>query len=243
MISQVKIIPTKVGSSQVDSLKNALKHLDAKVDSLNKITNENRIGADFFSDVISQDLYMFSTIIIIAGLVSWGFIVKILSMHKKKVEIDNKKRIKDFEQKIEQEFFTLDEDVSYAIFDVRRAMYFSAANLKNEYSSFRYALSCVTALIKIDKEDVESLDTWLTATLEHLELLELGELSIRDEIDFIANELKLISENVSEDLNGTVEEIKKTVFHLAYSNIPPPENLLEGNANVPPSSENPVKKI
>ncbi|RZJ88703.1 MAG: hypothetical protein EOO20_12940 [Chryseobacterium sp.] len=221
---------TPVLATKTDSV---ISHMQYKIDSLSKVVEKTEIAHGFFSDVISQDLYMFSTIIVIAGLVSWGFVAGVLALHKKSVldNVDAKldKKFKEYTEAFEE----LKIDVEESMYDVERAMYFNVETNADQFIPFEYSIEVLRSLIKLDVED-DLIPIWLEASLGHLKKIPDGHSKLYDKFEGIIKILDSIKEVSQEPTHKIIKEIKSLIYLKAHSPSNPPEDILQGHAQTPP---------
>ena len=100
-----------------------INHMQYKIDSLSKIVNETKIGHDFFSDVISTNLYMFATIIGLAALLSWGWLKLNLYLHKKNIDSQVKELVASLRSYVDKDTSLIWKKLNRTHFDVNRLGY------------------------------------------------------------------------------------------------------------------------
>ena len=149
---------TKIPLTKTDSLKQTIHFLEQRIDSLAKHTQINEIGQNFFSDAISRDLYMFSTIVVIAGLVSWGWVE--LRLIKQRSFIKNK--INKTLKAIEVNNVAQQDKVSSILFNVNRAMY-GVSNANNfHFTTLKWAIKALISMIELySVVKVSEVSKWL----------------------------------------------------------------------------------
>lgn len=222
-------------TSHTDTVKYNLFLLQKRVDSLQRVVHEADIRKEFFSDVISQDLYMFSTIVVIAGLVSWTVVGKIMHAHKMTVENNAKKIVEDNLGEYHSKYKDLKSDVEGAIYDVQRALYFNVEKHKDQFLPFEYNLEIISALIKLDSK-AELIEIWIKSARNHIRQIPNGHEKLIKKFEETIETLKEIEGKVQESSLLIIKEIKSAVYIKANTPVQPPEDLLEGVAQAPPSN-------
>lgn len=213
--------------NQLDSLHNTQHYLQMKVDSLNKIVNETRIGTGFFSDVISQDLYMFTTIVFFAGLITWGSIYTALAVHKRQLRNEMSKSIDTIKNEFDKEITSITDTLDNAVHDVNRAMYGKVLLDSDWPNAFGWAVSCVDSFAKINPEDTTGISAWLQMSEEALDKVSIGNKNLADNIKSFTETFnkQIYSEN--EEIRSLSIKILKKLNHIVYTIPPVPEDLFE----------------
>jgi hypothetical protein len=214
--------------STTDSLKQSISFLNARIDSLSKHTQINEIGQNFFSDAISRDLYMFSTMIVIVGLVSWAFVVGVLTRHKIMVGKETKLAIKELSDRMTHNFDNILLSLSETIYDVNRTMYFTMENDSDPdaASQFIWSMSAGAALFTYQQYgDIYTVRIWVNIARRHVKDLEVG--SIASDSLAYTQSLPILEAIEDEEVSNVIKEIKMELNHVIFSKPQPPENLME----------------
>ncbi|TKC04589.1 hypothetical protein FA048_19190 [Pedobacter polaris] len=229
MLQKSIFIASKVGTSSADSVKNHLKYLEVKVDSLNKIVNETRIGTGFFSDVISQDLYMFSTIIVIVGLISWAFIVGALSIHKRQIVKTINLYVKSEINFIKDLLVEKEKVISKTNFDVKRALCLICHSRDLYSAAVLHGIGALRVFINIEKTPTNiGMDLNMLSLIDSdLNLVKVGDEGIKKHIEILVEELNYIKEKSDVSLHDKIKKITDKCLHLAYTQDLPPEDLMK----------------
>lgn len=227
----------KAPPTALDSLKNSMAQLQVKVDSLQRISERAEIRGEFFSDVISQDLYMFSTIVIVAGLVSWSFVVGVLALHKRKIDRNLKLLISEQEENNLEKNKVLVKDLTDTIYDVNRAMYKLTAADNDHENAFDWALDLTTTSLKAKNSDMElDIKFWVEMALYHLSFIEIGTKNLIDKLEANIEHLDTLKDSKITGIDDAILEIRSSLYIKAYSKPQPPENIMEDLNEVLPKS-------
>ncbi|RZJ91874.1 MAG: hypothetical protein EOO20_03800 [Chryseobacterium sp.] len=209
--------------SQTDSLKQTINFLEQRIDSLAKHTQVNEIGQNFFSDAISRDLYMFSTIVVIAGLVSWATIATMLRIHKTSVEKKSRAFISEAMSNINGRITILEHSINGIEIDVNRAMYISNKDSGFYDQAFNWALDVIRCGCNYHSGNKaalkEHLDRWLDSATSMLDKLSPGDEYIADRCDEMVGLLNEVLPEIHDSKN--IEDCKKLLKKLkniGYSN-------------------------
>jgi len=210
--------------TQLDSLHNTQHYLQMKVDSLSKIVNETRIATGFFSDVISQDLYTFSTIIVIAGLVSWAFVAGVLALHKKTVENNVKRIYNDEIESINAKLNSYDISVIRTKIDVHRSMYFASVNIGNHNHAFSWALRVANGWAMISKktgqnENQFQVETFLANAEFCIKKCSLGDSYLEGISQHVDKRISTINEVFPDKYSTQLDLLLKIYRHKAFTMI------------------------
>lgn len=224
--------------NQLDSLHNTQHYLQMKVDSLNKIVNETRIGTGFFSDVISQDLYMFSTIVVVAGLISWSFVAGVLALHKRTIQ-NNVTNILDTEiKKMISKFDDLENSTNYTSYNLQRALYIIMRNNDSHVNAFDYALDALLDLLKLKEEDNDMFKNWFSVMNTHLDNIGVANKDLIEKREAMSDNLDEIKKVIPKEFITNLNTVKAKFYSKAFTEDAPPEDLAEGNAQSPPTNSN-----
>lgn len=154
--------------SQLDSVNNILSGMQSKIDSLEKIVIKTEIGTGFFSDVISTNLYVYTAIISLTALLSWGWLTNSLRIHKKLIEDKLNLKMDIFQNDIS----ALKKNLNKTVFHTNRAMYWNAITHDVEdVIKFNWALSTVNSYQECIQVDNDELEFWLEKALLHILLV------------------------------------------------------------------------
>jgi hypothetical protein len=203
--------------SSTDSLKQSISFLNARIDSLSKHTQINEIGQNFFSDAISRDLYMFSTMIVIVGLVSWAFIAGVMARHKRNVE-----KKMDFNLKVfKTETQAILDDIEYKrkimVYDINRAMYFSV--LDQHDLRFNWSIGVVDSILDIGdiEGDMEIITNWLEISSEHLSHVTVRTNTITNASETVMHTIARLFDVDYKALTILALKLREDYYHLIYS--------------------------
>lgn len=229
---------TPVLATKTDSV---ISHMQYKIDSLSKVVEKTEIAHGFFSDVISQDLYMFSTIVVIAGLILWGSIFTIVAVHKRKIERNTSKTLNDANKVLTEQFEKLRYDTNFTSYNLQRALYIIMRNDGSDINAFDYALDALLDFSKIadgSDNDNEMFKNWLNVMAMHLDNIQSGNEAIVEKREDMADSIDkiklIIPKGYIEDFNN----LRTKFYTVAYSEGNPPENLADGFAESPPIQTN-----
>jgi hypothetical protein len=212
--------------SETDSLKQSIVYLNSRLDSLSKHTQINEIGQNFFSDAISRDLYMFSTIVVIAGLVSWASIAGMLTLHKHKVDKATRLEIAKLSNTVDERINSITDSLKETVYNVNRSMYFTFVEGEDPHGSFTWAMSSAAALFDFQGyDDLPTLQIWLGIIIKDLQSIDVG--SITDNDVVFTDSLPILEKVDNEEIQEMVKKIKKEMLHLIYSKPQPPDDLME----------------
>lgn len=215
---QYPYIPqTPVLATKTDSV---ISHMQYKIDSLSKIVEKTEIAHGFFSDVISQDLYMFSTIVVIAGLVSWGFVAGVLALHKRKVSLQVQKTIDENNLEINKTIKNLSYKTNKAVYDVSRAMFGISSNKDSDPSiSLKWSLTVCEILRSPSEGAKPLLKNWVSIAKNKVDLIEIGNKHLIKNIDHYVKILnKVIAHTVNQiEVQKEAQYILNQALHKAYT--------------------------
>lgn len=179
--------------TQADTLRNHMQAMQLKIDSLEKIVLKTEIGTSFFSDVISTNLYVYTAIIGLTALLSWGWLANSLRKQKKLIEANLKLKMDAFQDDIS----VLKSNVNDTIFNSHRAMYWhSITQNAPEITKFKWSVRIVNSHVQGNRERDVELQYWLNKLYNHLIQCSNDELieNENDPLFFNFLELKINSE-------------------------------------------------
>lgn len=236
MIQSIAASVHNLPPSSTDTLKQTISKLETKVDSLQKVTERAEIGKDFFSDALSTNLTLFTALLGFLALVSWGFILKVITKHKailnlKMLEVE-RKLIEHVDTKISD----LNEDHNETKIDVCRAMYFVSLNGKDYANSVSWGLSCISLISQKTITDARkiTINMWLDGLIEDISFLNVGDQTLIEAWETLNDCIVVTLKVNDEEINRKTRELYKELNHIVFSKTPPPEDLLDGNAEAPP---------
>jgi uncharacterized alkaline shock family protein YloU len=215
--------------SEIDSLKRSIVYLQSQIDSLSKHTQINEIGQNFYSDAISRDLYMFSTIVVIAGLVSWGFIAGVMALHKRQTVKHVKSMLDSHIADIEINIKGLQRQQADILYDVNRSMYFIAEPDGIQAISFIWAMSTANALIVGDPDTYSDLTDWLGYAIGHLSKIKVRTDDLLQAKEDVIATLALTEKHSNEGVRELTKKIQVDFYHLIYSKPNAPSGLFSNN--------------
>ena len=221
MIQKLTAVVASLPNS-IDTIKYSIKHLEAKVDSLQKITERAEIGKDFFSDVLGTQLALFGAIIALTALVIWGFIGKMLFNHKKSIT----KITVALEDKLLKDFSSVEKRLSRFRVDINRAMY-AAANQHESFdrhdACFDWAMMTLESIIEdVDKrKDKGQMQAWIKICMSHLNQITEATKHLKDRNDLYDNIFDKYKNVKFEEVITGMKKVKLKYYTLAYGDNAP----------------------
>ena len=215
-----------------DSLKNSLHVMQVKLDSLEKVVIKTEIGTGFFSDVISTNLYTFATIISLTALISWGFIGRMLAMHKKAVEAASIKIVRDHAEKYDTSLNEIREKLLQTIFDASTSMYLSSLDAGSETSRFRWAILTLSAYLDIKGGTLKLRKTIAGLAVKHLNKLSVGDKTVKTHVKTYLDTLDKLDLIKDKELTALSKNMREDILHICHAKPQvEPDNLMEDKQN------------
>lgn len=219
---------------QVSNIK--IEHLQSKLDSLEKVMTRTQIGSGFFSDIISQNLYMYTGIIGLLALVNWSAIAYIMKTHKTLVEKTTNQAIATIKEEFDQKTETFTSVLVNTNYDVNRAMFF-ILNRENDYSNLiSWILSSLYAFVlktvhpdnKYFDKDFSIINSWFDQAELVCGKLSVGDPNIKDNANNLHFYIDYLLENISDvNMIDRLLALETDLNHIIYSKPQPPENIME----------------
>lgn len=202
--------------SQIDSINKTQHFLQIKVDSLSKIINETKIGHDFFSDVISTNLYMFTTIIGIVALISWGWLKLNLFQHKRSIKVQLKETTDSIKKSADIETQLIWKKLNRTHFDVNRLGYTSYQK-QDSATLFLWVTSTAGSLYEYRPDMIDDMIYWSDKALELIKQVKPGEIDFSRSGDRLDHYIKIIASIDHDRIQEIWKDTITLLNHLKYN--------------------------
>ena len=216
--------------SSIDSLKQSMHFMQVKMDSLERVVLKTEIGTNFFSDVISQNLYTYAIIISLLALISWGTIWTTMFFDRKSINENTEKAIKVHSEKFDLSLNDVKYKLLQTIYDANRGMYFVALSNGSETRKFEWALYSASAYLDTNSNSTKTLIIWLESAIGHLPLVPIRDKSLKENTQIHFKHLDKIDCHEDQMVVSLSKKIREEILSICHSKLSKaPDNLLAGN--------------